>query len=1040
LPVVWTATASGNGTTPVFQFSLGPDGGESHVIRDFSTSNTFTWDPTQEGSYVIQVTVKDSFSASTGESASASYTSQSRVVGTSAVISSMSNPLVALYSAPPSSGLSMYVQFAKQDSTLSWRSTTALPIVAGKSTNFIVAGMLPNTTYLMRHVLDDGTTSNPISFTTGPLPTNVKFPTFTVPQSPAPGTDLTEELILHSGIRTPADTVNPLATDLNGNIVWYYDSVDNNFPNYATNIVPGGTVFLLGGAAGSLGGFDAVREINLAGDSLRETGVGAVNAELATMGQRPISQFDHEIKLLPNGDIAVLASNSSTINVNGIPTRYVGNEVIVLDQNFQVTWVWDGFNWLDTNRLGTDGEGPDDWLHANSISWSPGDGDLLVSLRAQDWVIKIDYANGTGNGHIVWRLGQGGDFTINSSDPYPWFTHQHDARQINDTTLVLFDNGNTRHDTTPYKDSRGQELILNEQTMQATLVVNADLGNYSSAVGSAQLLPNGNLDFTSGLQGSGPNIFGQSIEVLPNGMITYVQQMSSFEYRSYFMNTLYGPLVNLVNLDTSTQGSWIGTYGATGYSIVSGPSSLPSGDTITPAKQSTYTWTTTTTDPRALEIPGSSNRVAAVWYSPTSFTVDVNLGDGKAHGIELYFDDWANKGRAETVQISDAASGDVLSTQSISSFQSGVYLDYALSGHIVITITRTAGPNAVLNGLFLDPTSTAPVSEDTSTQGSWIGTYGATGYSIVSGPTSLPSGDTITPAKQSTYTWTTTTTDPRALQIPGSSNRIAAVWYSSTKFTIDVNLADGQTHNLELYFLDWDNRGRGEKVQISDAGTGTVLDTETISSFTSGVYLDWKVSGHLLITITRQAGANAVVNGLFLDSNAPPPPPPAATASFLKQDLTTTGSWVGTYGGQGYDIVSGPSSLPSNDSVVPSGQLTYTSTTTSTDPRALQVPGSSNRVAAVWYSSTKFTIDVNLADGQTHNLELYFLDWGNKGRGEQVQVSDAGTGAVLDTETISSFTSGVYLDWKVSGHLLITITRQAGANGIVNGLFLDAPS
>ena len=56
-------------------------------------------------------------------------------------------------------------------------------------------------------------------------------------------------------------------------------------------------------------------------------------------------------------------------------------------------------------------------------------------------------------------------------------------------------------------------------------------------------------------------------------------------------------------------------------------------------------------------------------------------------------------------------------------------------------------------------------------------------------------------------------------------------------------------------------------MQISDAATGTVLDTESISSFTGGVYLDWKVSGNLLITITRTAGANAVLNGLFLDAS-----------------------------------------------------------------------------------------------------------------------------------------------------------------------------
>ena len=99
-PVVWTATASGDGPTPVYQFRVGPVGGPSQMVRDFSTSNSFTWNPMQEGSYDIQVIVKDSFSAATGESATASYTADSRVVGSAAVVSPTSNPLVALYSAP----------------------------------------------------------------------------------------------------------------------------------------------------------------------------------------------------------------------------------------------------------------------------------------------------------------------------------------------------------------------------------------------------------------------------------------------------------------------------------------------------------------------------------------------------------------------------------------------------------------------------------------------------------------------------------------------------------------------------------------------------------------------------------------------------------------------------------------------------------------------------------------------------------------------------------------------------------------------------
>ena len=60
-------------------------------------------------------------------------------------------------------------------------------------------------------------------------------------------------------------------------------------------------------------------------------------------------------------------------------------------------------------------------------------------------------------------------------------------------------------------------------------------------------------------------------------------------------------------------------------------------------------------------------------------------------------------------------------------------------------------------------------------------------------------------------------------------------------------------------------------MQISGAATGTVLATETASSFNSGAYVDFLVSGNLNITITCQGGANAVLSGLFLD-------PPSALA------------------------------------------------------------------------------------------------------------------------------------------------------------------
>ena len=44
-----------------------------------------------------------------------------------------------------------------------------------------------------------------------------------------------------------------------------------------------------------------------------------------------------------------------------------------------------------------------------------------------------------------------------------------------------------------------------------------------------------------------------------------------------------------------------------------------------------------------------------------------------------------------------------------------------------------------------------------------------------------------------------------------------------------------------------------------------MLDTETVSSFTNGVYLNWAVQGDVVITFTHEAGVNAVLSGIFID-------------------------------------------------------------------------------------------------------------------------------------------------------------------------------
>ena len=83
-----------------------------------------------------------------------------------------------------------------------------------------------------------------------------------------------------------------------------------------------------------------------------------------------------------------------------------------------------------------------------------------------------------------------------------------------------------------------------------------------------------------------------------------------------------------------------------------------------------------------------------------------------------------------------------------------------------------------------------------------------------------------------------------------------------------MTLADGQSHRVALYALDFDgwNGPRSERIDILDAGSGTVLNSQTISSFGQGDYLTWNLSGNLIIRVTNLiTSSNAVISGIFFE-------------------------------------------------------------------------------------------------------------------------------------------------------------------------------
>jgi len=332
------------------------------------------------------------------------------------------------------------------------------------------------------------------------------------------------------------------------------------------------------------------------------------------------------------------------------------------------------------------------------------------------------------------------------------------------------------------------------------------------------------------------------------------------------------------------------------------------------------------------------------------------------------------------------------------------------------------------------------VKTDTTTQGNWKGTYGADGYNVINDTVRYPTYVGVTPSGNSSYTWTSSTADMRAMQKASASDRIASCWFTPASFTIDLNFTDSNTHQVALYMLDWDgwNGPRSERIDILDAGNN-VLDTRSISSFGNGMYLVWNLSGHVIVRFTNtNLASNAIVNGILFGGGGGTSS--SGSASFLKTDTTTQGTWKGVYGNDGYNIINDSASYPAYVTVTPSANASYTWTTSTTDRRALQKGSASDRIAACWYSSGSFTIDLAFNDSNPHQVALYMLDWDgwNGPRSERIDVLDSSNN-VLDSRSIASFGNGMYLVWNLSGHVIVRITNTNPlSNAIVNGLLFGA--
>jgi arylsulfate sulfotransferase len=450
-------------------------------------------------------------------------------------IAKTQNPLVAVYTLTPICQGQAMVEFGTD--TTYGRSTAWYPTQVFTAT-ILVAGMKASTMYHMRsqYQCNNSTfigTTGDQTFTTGALPS--------IPLIDA---------------AAPSGIMKAVITDRDANPIWYYDTgVAQGFWPYTYKLLPNGHMIF--SITKTVAQGTTLREVDLAGNTIREMNTGVLAQKMQQAGfSFQISGYHHDLLPLANGHLIVLGNYYEPFtDLPGYPgvTNVLGDAIVDLDPNWNPVWAWSAFDHLDVNRHLN---GLPDWTHANALVYSPNDGNLLLSMRHQSWVIKIDYNNGAGAGDVLWKLGYQGDFSLPTDDPAEWFSFQHYPWILSQsgpqTTLAIWDNGDNRVLNSSGEIcgvpgsvacySRATIFQIDESTKAATLLWDDLPGAFSFFAGSINQLANGNVEFDMNAP-SGFPFAAQVQEVTHTADPQIVWQMTvpfpTYAYRAYRIPSLY---------------------------------------------------------------------------------------------------------------------------------------------------------------------------------------------------------------------------------------------------------------------------------------------------------------------------------------------------------------------------------------------------------------------------------------------------------------------------------------------------------------------
>jgi hypothetical protein len=250
-------------------------------------------------------------------------------------------------------------------------------------------------------------------------------------------------------------------------------------------------------------------------------------------------EYHHDAYPMPGGEVLTILRTKHQLPLDDATIEWHVDNIVHYDRELNLIWEWATLDHISTDDVSYDhvqlskATGYLDWTHTNACLYDSTDNSVIISVRNLSRLIKIDYETKA----IMWSMGAelaSGETMFGDG----FFSYQHAPELLPNGNILLYDNGGNEL-AESMSTSRAIEIALLPDSVNpdsAVIIWEYDLGFFTSSMGDADRLPNGNTLITAGDK---PNNKCTIVEIDKNNNVVWTLSGDFHAYRTDRVPCLY---------------------------------------------------------------------------------------------------------------------------------------------------------------------------------------------------------------------------------------------------------------------------------------------------------------------------------------------------------------------------------------------------------------------------------------------------------------------------------------------------------------------